>query len=183
MTANPRLIVPLFILLVFATTNVALSARLLCFRIEQDGKEVYAFYYDDNGRADPATVWRYMLDEPIMVEEEAVQIVPEPSDSLEAVLAGAIVVRAQHGSSTIASAELTNLTLVRSSADSSWRLSGSEVERTAQVAGLPAVSTAGPWNGRGMVLLPAVVLLVLLVPLLLALVLVVGRRSGNPRES
>lgn len=123
-------------------TNPAQAARLLRYHVELNGEDVLTIYYDDNGRPNAATIWRYLADEPIMVEEESLKIAPEPSDALETVIEGAIVIRATHASRTLASASASKLTLVRSSPDSPWHLPKDEVERTAGLAGLAAASNA-----------------------------------------
>ena len=71
----------LFLGLAFGATLLLASplsaARLLQVYIEQDGKLVAHTYYDDNGRADAATIWRYLATPPIMVDEDITGIEPD----------------------------------------------------------------------------------------------------------
>lgn len=72
---------------VLLLTPPAAAARLLQVYIEQDGKVVAHTYYDDGGRADATTVWRYLATPPIMVDDDVTAIeVDDPP--LEAKLAG-----------------------------------------------------------------------------------------------
>ncbi len=118
----------------------AAAARLLQVHIEQDGKVVVHTYYDDGGRADAATVWRYLATPPIMVDDDVTAIeVGHPT--LEANLTGDLVIRFQHTDSVIAQARLSTLTLQRTDKQTqAWFLPDSEVERTAAAAGLGAPS-------------------------------------------
>jgi hypothetical protein len=69
----------------------AFAARLLDVYIERDGNVIVHTYYDDGGRADAATVWRYLGDPPIMVEDEATHIAADASRPLELALEGDIL--------------------------------------------------------------------------------------------
>ena len=80
---------------VLVVTPPAAAARLLQVYIEQDGKVVAHTYYDDGGRADAATVWRYLATPPIMVDED-VTAIEEEQPALEANLTGDLVIRIQH---------------------------------------------------------------------------------------
>jgi hypothetical protein len=157
---------PLAVVIVFLSASPALAARLLHVYIEQDGKVVAHTYYDDGGRADAATVWRYLKNPPIMVEEEATSISADANDPLRGVLAGDVTIRIQHVDRVIAQARLSTLTLHRlDEGTPAWFLPESEVERTAAVAGL-----GPPKTGRGR-LMAIVGLLVLIV---LAVLMTVG---------
>ncbi len=115
----------------------AFAARLLQVHVECDGQLVVHTYYDDAGRADGATVWRYLGRQPIMVEEETVTVEPDAEAPLQATLNGDILVKFSHGDRVLAQAELSRLTLIRPDAQSSmWFLPGQEVERTATIAAL-----------------------------------------------
>lgn len=118
----------------------AAAARLLDVYIEQSGKVVAHTYYDDNGRADAATVWRYLARPPLMVDDDVTAIeVDQPT--LEASLTGDMVIRFEHADRLVAQARLSTLKLQRTDEQTqAWFLSGSEVERTAAAAGLGAPS-------------------------------------------
>lgn len=122
---------------VLLTVRPASAARLLDVYIEQDGNVVAHTYYDDGGRADAATVWRYLAEPPIMVEDEVTSIVPTEEDPLIAVLSGDLVIKIQHVDRVIAEAPLSSLRLQRESEQTvAWFLPHTEVERTAFMAGL-----------------------------------------------
>ena len=53
--------------LILLFTQSASAARLLQVYIEQDGEVIVHTFYQDGGRADAATVWRYLERDPIMV--------------------------------------------------------------------------------------------------------------------
>ena len=114
------------------------AARLLDVTIEQDGRVIAHTYYQDNGRADAATVWRYLASAPIMVDEDIDAVESDPA-VLEVNLTGELVIRFEHVDRVIAEARLSALTLKRTNPNSQeWFLSDSEVERTARAAGLGA---------------------------------------------
>jgi len=126
----------------------AFAARLLQVRVECDGQLVLHTYYDDAGRADAATVWRYLGRQPIMVEEETSSVEPDAEAPLRATLDGDILVKLSHADRVLAEAELSRLTLIRPDAQSTmWFLPEQEVERTAPIAGLgPPAALPGVHN-------------------------------------
>ncbi|NQT89337.1 hypothetical protein HQ560_21390, partial [bacterium] len=113
------------------------AARLLNVTFEQDGKVVLQTYYDDGGRADGPTVWRYLATEPIMVAKKPMAITPDAKDPKTAALAGAIRVRVQHVRTILAEAAVRRLKLIRKDAAAQkWFLPAGEVERAAKEAGI-----------------------------------------------
>ena len=77
--------------IVLFVVQPALAARLLQVYIEQDGNVVVHTYYDDGGRADAATVWRYLENSPIMVDDDATDVEADSTNPLEALLEGDLV--------------------------------------------------------------------------------------------
>lgn len=167
---------------VLCLTAPVSAARLLQVYIEQDGKVVAHTYYEDNGLAEAATVWRYLATPPIQVDEDIAQLEPDHS-ALETTLSGELVIRIQHADRLIAEAGLSSLTLQRTTAGSqAWFLPDSETERTARVAGL------GPPSGapRGLALSGGEVILVVAVLTLLGVLVAVTlgllrQRRGQTR--
>lgn len=149
------------VVLLFASS--ASAARLLQVFIEHEGVVVAHTYYDDNGRADAATVWRYLETPPIMVDDDVTAINATVPD-LEARLTGEVLIRFQHVDRVIAQARLSTLALRRSDGQTQrWFLSRSEAERTAKIAGLGSPSTfrGGVAASTGVVALAALAILVL----------------------
>jgi len=144
---------------VLSLTPSVSAARLLQVYIEQDGKVIAHSYDDGNGRADAATIWRYLAAPPIMVDEDIAAFEPDRR-SLEANLSGELVVRFQHADRVIAQARLSTLTLQRTDARTqAWFLPDSEVERTAGVAGLGAPSGLTLSSGKVTIVVVAVLML------------------------
>ncbi len=115
----------------------AWGARLLQVYVERDGTVVSCSYYEDDGRADEATVWRYLQRQPIMVDDGVTNIETDADNPLEAQLKGDLLLRIQHVERIIAQARLSTLTLCREHQQTqAWFLPVAEVERTAAVAGL-----------------------------------------------
>ena len=140
----------------------ASAARLLDVYIEQDGMLIVHSYYEDGGRADAATVWRYLADPPIMVDDDVAALDVEGEDPLNMKLTGDLEIRIQHGDGTIARTRLSSLMLRRESPQTqAWFLSESEVERTAFVAGLGSATTlpAGLLDGYLVTITAAVLIL------------------------
>lgn len=162
----------------------AAAARLLQVHIECDGQLVLHTYYDDGGRANAATVWRYLGRQPIMVEEETVTVEPDAENPLQATLEGDILIRFSHVDRVLAQAELSRLTLTRLDDQSStWFLSEQEVERTATIAGLGPPSAVPKID---FFVVPALIGLALLVVVLIVVAIVVAylvRRGRTPSES
>jgi hypothetical protein len=105
--------------------------------IESDGIVIAHTFYDDGGRADAATVWRYLKDPPIMVDDDATAIQADPDNPLQATLDGDLLIRIQHKTRVIAQARLCTLILRRVDEQTQrWFLPTAEVERTAVAAGV-----------------------------------------------
>ncbi len=115
----------------------AWGARLLQVYVERDGIVVAHSYYEDDGRADAASVWHYLQHPPIMVDNGVAGIEADAEQRLEAHLEGDLLLRIQHVERIIAQARLSTLTLCREHEQSrAWFLPVAEVERTAAAAGL-----------------------------------------------
>ena len=131
-------------------TPSARAARLLNVYFEVDGEVVAHTYYDDGGRADAATVWRYLGRPPIMVDHETIRVEADANSPFYAKLEGDVRVRVQHVERIIAQVRVSGLTLYRQDQRTQqWFLPVSEVERTAGIAGLgppspPATLGASP---------------------------------------
>ena len=166
---------------VLSLTPSVSAARLLQVDIEQDGKVVVHTYYDDNARADTATIWRYLATPPIMVDEDIAEIEPDHL-TLEANLTGELAIRFQHADRVIAQARLSTLSLQRTDARTqAWFLPDSEVERTAGAAGLGAPSRvpSGLALSAGEVTIVVVVILTLLGVIAAAAFLFFRRARGQ----
>lgn len=166
--------------LVLALSQASMAARLLDAYIEKNGDIVAHFYYQDTGREDAATVWRYLGEHPIMVDEKVI-LMPDADTPLSVTLIGNLTVRLQHTDSVLASGNFSKLTFVRPDASGQdWHMIAGEVERTAGIAGL------GPSTGRkvdGMVVMAGVGLLVVVVVIAAAVgfaVLVVLKLRSKP---
>ena len=143
--ALSRLLPAAAVLAVLTAAQSATAARLLQVFVEQDGKVVLHTFYEDNGRADAATVWRYLQDHPIMVDDDVAPLEPPSADALQMSLQGDLKLRIQHVERVIAEAQLKQLALQRDDAQKqTWFLPAAEVERTASVAGLPAPIATKP---------------------------------------
>jgi hypothetical protein len=119
--------------------------------IEQDGAVVIHSYYQDDGLADAATVWRYLQRPPLMVDDDAMAVETNAASPLEAELTGEdLAIRIQHAHRIIAEARLSTLSLRRVDEQTRrWFLPAAEVERTAAIAGLgmpnmPPIGMASP---------------------------------------
>lgn len=172
------LLPPAALTLILSACQSALAARLLEVAIEQDGVVVVHTYYQDNGRADAATVWRYLQDDPIMVDDEVTTLEGDHGNPLVQTLHGDVVVRFQHTHRVIAQVRVTNLTLQRADAQSQqWFLPAADVERTAALAGLGPRSKPSPDPMLvGMLLGPPLVAVLVLAGIA-AIVWVLFRRS------
>ncbi|MCO6457904.1 MAG: hypothetical protein J5I93_21585 [Pirellulaceae bacterium] len=162
-----------------------LAARLLNVTFLQDGRVVARTYYSDNGRADAATVWRYLERPPIMADTDVAAIPSSPDDPLRATLSGDVRIRFQHTDRVLAEAQVHSLTLRRDDATSqNWYLSPAEVERTAAAAGLgaPAATPSGiAWSVTALVWgLPLAVLLAILLAGLGLAIMLGARRATSP---
>jgi len=175
---RPATLWVLGILVCFA--QPASAARLLDVFVELDGNVVVHAFYDDGGRADAATVWRYLEDPPIMVDDDVTAVQADPTDSLRATLRGELLLTIQHKTRVIAQARLFTLTLRRADEQTQkWSLPEAEVERTARAAGLgpPSMSPGNVVWFHGLSAIVGLFLLVL-VGGLVAVAFLVRRRSG-----
>jgi hypothetical protein len=173
----------IFLFLALAGVSVcapsARAARLLTVTFEVNGEVVVQTYYDDGGRADAATVWRYLGRPPIMVDDKSIRVEAEASRPLNATLEGDVRVRIQHGEGMIAQVNVSSLTLYREDPRTQqWHLPVSEVERTAGIAGLgpptpPAALGASPV--RLLVLAGLAILVLLGIAFIVILVTAAGR--------
>jgi hypothetical protein len=155
----------------------AWAARLLKAEIEVDGKVVLQTAYSDRGTESPATVWRYLGDEPGWADTAMIQ--PNESDPQRARLVGNIVIRVQHGGSPLVEARASELELIRvGSPNDRWYLPEAEVERIAAANGIgpPSNSSKSPLHvGMWLAVGGTVVILGLVV--LLGIALAVRRPS------
>jgi len=123
--------------LVLLVAGQAHGARLLKAYFDVDGKAVLLTYYDDNGRAGPAKVWRYLGEQPILVAKEPGGVAPDAENPKTAVLAGKVRIRVQHTDRIIVEATVERVRLVRKDATTrKWFLPADEVERIAKAAGI-----------------------------------------------
>jgi hypothetical protein len=125
----------------------ASAARLIQVTFERDAGVLLETYYQDGGRADAATVWRYLGRKPIMVAESP-RIVAKTGDAKRAQLDGEVTISVLHAGRLIGRAKVSGLTLVRGDPGSEdWFLPGAEVERTARLAGVgPVASPGNVWS-------------------------------------
>jgi len=178
-----------FLAAVFAVIGVfrcesAAAARLLQVHVECDGQLVLHTYYDDGGRADAATVWRYLGRRPIMVEEETVTVEPDAQNPLRATLDGDIHVRFSHVDRVLAQTELSQLTLMRSDDQSDmWFLAEQEVERTAAIAGLGPPSAVPEIGFLAVFVIVGFALLALVLVVVAIVVAYLARSGRTPSES
>ncbi|MBC8876144.1 MAG: hypothetical protein H8E44_42505 [Planctomycetes bacterium] len=162
----------------------ASAARLLQVHVERDGQLVLHTYYDDGGKADAATVWRYLGRQPIMLEEETMSVEPDTQNPLRATVDGDILIRFSHVDRVLAQTKLTRLNLIRSDAQSSmWFLSEQEVERTATIAGLGPPSAVPEVDFFAVSVLVGFALLVVVFLVFVVVVASLVRRARTPRET
>lgn len=159
------------------------AARLLNVTFVQDGRVVARTYYSDNGRADAASVWRYLERTPIMVDTDIEALAAETDEPLRASLGGAVQIQFRHAGRVLAEAQVRSLILQRDDATSqNWYLSPAEVERTAAAArlGAPAASSGGIGRSAATLLwgLPLAALLVFVLAGI-GLAIVLGTRRAN----
>lgn len=128
--------------LLLGLPSTASAARFLQLVIAQDGVTVLRAAYDSPDRAPTANAWRELQKPPIFgADTDSTRITPEPLDPTRAVLTGDITVTLLHVDRLLAQAKVNRLELTRPDAQSrAWHLTGPEVERTAQLAGLPKPS-------------------------------------------
>ncbi len=170
------------LLFILGSVRPASAARLLEAFVAQDGEVVIHTYYQDEGRADAATVWRYLAEPPIMVDDDVTNIETTSEDLLSAALTGNLLIRIQHGDRIIARSQLARLMLRRADPQTqAWFLPEEEVERTAVVAGLgppqpPVIETLL----GGYVATIATALLILVGCIVVTFVLLRGPRTISP---
>jgi hypothetical protein len=160
------------------------AARLLDVYVELDGKVVVHTYYDDGGRANAASVWRYLKDPPIMVDGDATAVQANPDNPLRASLRGELLLKIQHKTRVIAQSRLSTVELCRADEQTQqWFLPEAEVERTASAARLDPPSMS-PGNMVRFDRLPAMVglFVLILIGVLVAVVFLVPRRSRAQRR-
>lgn len=151
-----------FLLLSFEQT--ALAARAIRLEILLEGEVVASGLYTAGDRTPPEVVWRYLKEPPGFISEEDQKIKADESNPLRAALTGNIEVRLRHVERVLASAKVTHLSLVRpEEARSNWHLPEAEVERLAQIAGLPTPATRGVATAAKTVILVSALLGILLV--------------------
>lgn len=130
----------------------ARAARLLEVHYEVGGRTVLVTYYEDDGKPDAATVWRYLGRPPIDVHQamdpsrvddpepwmlEGPNVPADPADPLHATLSGEISIRMSGANVAKNVVETDRLSLVRDDpTKEAWYLPPGEVERTAKLAGL-----------------------------------------------
>ncbi len=127
----------------------ASAARLINVTFERDGRVLLETYYQDDGLADAATVWRYLGRKPITVAESPL-VLANGDDSTRADLGGDVTIGALHAGRAIVRVRVSGLRLVRDAPSSTkWFLPDYEVERTAGIARLgppaPPVSRRSRW--------------------------------------
>jgi hypothetical protein len=180
---RPQLLVGTAVITLFSLTQPASAARLLKVFVMQEDATILHAYYDDGGRAEAATVWRYLQRPPKGVDETATVIPVDAANPLLAKLEGDVTVGIQHADRIIAQARVSSLALRRLDEKSSaWFLPAAEVERTAVLAGL-GVPTKPPMD-RGLLLLTVAGLALptaAVVGLLFAAWRLVGRQSRGQR--
>jgi hypothetical protein len=138
----------LFFVALSLSGRPAAAARLIQVSYERDGRVLLETYYEDRGRADVATVWRYLGTRPILAESSQWNLASS-GDPLRADLPGKTTIRVRHAGRELASATVSGLTLTRLDPGSAhWYLPKPEVERTARDAGVgPGVRHGGAWLG------------------------------------
>ncbi len=104
--------------------------KVLTMEVHQDDQLVLRTVFDAPDSESPAKLWRRAGQEPSHSEEEVLRVKPDPGDPLHATLKGAIRIKILHTTSPQTTASLTDLKLVRRTANTSrWFLPESEVER------------------------------------------------------
>lgn len=140
--AGRRRLLSAVLAILFCLPSPASAARFLQLVIAQEGVTVLRAAYDSPDRAPTANAWRELQKPPIFgADTDSTRITPNPQDPTRAVLKGDITVTLLHVDRLLAQAKVNRLELTRPDAQSlAWHLTGPEVERTAQLAGLPKPS-------------------------------------------
>jgi hypothetical protein len=162
-----------------------MAARLLQVYIELDGIVVIHGYYQDDGLADAATVWRYLQRPPIMADEDAMAVKASATKPLEAELVGEVAIRIQHVNRIIAEARLSTLALRRVDVQTrGWFLPAAEVERAAAIAelGIPNMPPNGGASPRALPVI-AIVFTVALTGFIAAVAILVIRRQRGMNKN
>ena len=116
----------------------AFGMRFLKASVELNGQVVLRSAYEDGGRVDGATVWRYWGTEP-MFGEVSHPFEASSEDPLQATLDGSLYLKFEHGIRIIVDGRANKVTLIRTHINSNlWFLPRAEVERIAQLSGIPA---------------------------------------------
>ena len=108
--------------------------------VELDGQVVFRSIYLDweSGYANGATMWRYWGTEPVGCEVPP-QFEACDTNPLRARLVGSLYLKLEQSGRIIVDGSANELTLVRTHIDSNrWFLPNTEVERVAQLSGIPA---------------------------------------------
>ncbi len=165
---------------VLGALRPASAARLLDVYVEQDGKVVLHTYYEDGGRADAATVWRYLSKPPIMVDEDSTSLEASSEQPLRLNLKGKLELRIEHAKRVIVRTELSELELRRANQQTpEWFLSEAEVERTAFIAGLGPPGPPVTQFFDGYVAAIAASLLILFACVVLTVLLLRGPKTSD----
>jgi hypothetical protein len=116
----------------------AFGMRFLRASVALNGQVVLRSAYEDGSRVDGATVWRYWGTEP-MSGEVSHPLEASNADPLRVTLVGSLYLKFEHVNRIIVDGRANKLTLIRTHIDSNlWFLPRAEVERIAQLSGIPA---------------------------------------------
>ena len=183
-SAKQLLIAFCFTGLAVCAARPASAARLLQVYIEQDGEVVAHTYYEDGGRADAATVWRYLAKPPIMVDEDNTKLEPSGDDQpLAITLNGKLVIKIQHTNNVMTQGEFTSLSLRRDDFQTqAWYLPEAEVERTAGVIGLGPPTSFDRKLLNGYLATIGTCILILLICIATTFVLLKGPTASQTNE-
>ena len=137
-SSRPRAVSLLLGIAIVATiAGCAPGMKLLRLEIHREDQPVLRTQFDAPDRLGGRELWPRAGRPPFSVDTEVVRVTPDDDDPLRATLQGAIRLEIRHGRTIETRAELTDLTLVRESAESpTWFLPPEEIER-AMRAGTP----------------------------------------------
>jgi hypothetical protein len=121
------------------TSNTAFGITFLKATVELDGQVVFRSTYERLGSLDRATVWRFWGKEP-----ENGEVLPpfaaSEADPLRATLEGSLYLKIEYAWGAIVDGHAHELTLRRTHTGANlWFLPSSEVERIAELSGIPPV--------------------------------------------
>jgi hypothetical protein len=120
------------------------ARRRITARVTVDSALALVAEYEDDGKAPPEAVWRYLGREPLRARLP-VSLRSSPDTPGRATVRGDILIRVYRGGTSgrvLAQARVPELTLVRR--DGYWALTPEEADRTARVAGLPGITPPPP---------------------------------------